>query len=150
MVQSDLVRFPSAEYLSSKALPDPVSQLIERERERHYRAEGAHFETAIYLSVTYRPPAKHESWFRRLFFVDAVTEDERALAYFIATTDTLTHDLSAGLDITPLDSGALLSFIQSSIIGEQVTVRPPKSSELSRSVLRTLAPNNRHQANNRR
>ena len=127
MVQTDLVRFPSAEYLSSKALPDPVSQLIERERERHYRAEGAHLETAIYLSVTYRPPAKHESWFRRLFFVDAVTEDERALAYFIATTDTLTHDLSAGLDITPLDSGALLSFIQSSIIGEQVTVRPPKS-----------------------
>jgi type IV secretion system protein VirB4 len=127
MVQTDLVRFPSAEYLSSEAIPDPVSQLIERERERHYRAEGAHLETAIYLSVTYRPPARHESWFRRLFFDDAVTEDERVLAHFIATTDTLSHDLSAGLDITALNSGELLSFIQSSIIGEQVTVRPPKS-----------------------
>jgi type IV secretion system protein TrbE len=56
MIQSDLVRFPSAEYLSSNAFPDPVSQLIERERAMHYRAEGTHFETAIYLTLTYRPP----------------------------------------------------------------------------------------------
>jgi type IV secretion system protein TrbE len=127
MIQTDLVRFPSAEYVSSDAIPDPVSQLIERERKTHYCAAGNHFETAIYLSVTYRPPAKHESWFRRLFFDDAVTEDERVLAYFTATTETLSHDLSASLDVTPLNSGELLSFIQSSIIGEQVTVRPPQS-----------------------
>lgn len=127
MIQADLVRFPSAEYLSSEAMLDPVSRLIEQQREMHYRDEGTHFETAIYLSVTYRPPAKHESFFRRLFFVDDVSEDERALAYFIATTDTLTHDLSANLDISPLNSGELLSFIESSIIGEQVTVRPPQA-----------------------
>jgi type IV secretion system protein VirB4 len=127
MIQSDLVRFPSAEYVNSNAFPDPVSQLIERERAKHYQAQGAHFETAIYLTLTYRPPAGRENWFRRLFLIDDLSDDDRSLAHFIATTDALRHDLSAYLDVTPLDSGALLCFIQSSIIGEQVTVRPPQS-----------------------
>jgi type IV secretion system protein TrbE len=56
-----------------------------------------------------------------------LSEDERALAHFIATTDAFAHDVSASVEMTPLDSGALLSFIQSSIISEQVTVQPPKS-----------------------
>ena len=63
----DLVRFYSADYIGSDAIPSPVGRLIEREREMHYRAEGAHLETAIYSSLTYRPPGRQDSFLRRLF-----------------------------------------------------------------------------------
>jgi type IV secretion system protein VirB4 len=127
MIQTDLVRFYSADYIGSDAIPSPVGRLIEREREMHYRAEGAHLETAIYSSLTYRPPGRQDSFLRRLFLVDDLRDDERNFENFLATTDAFSHDLSTNLQFTPLDSGALLSFIQSAILGEQVTIRPPES-----------------------
>ena len=60
MIQTDLVRFYSADYIGSDAVPSPVGRLIERERETHYRAEGVHLETAIYSSLTYRPPGRQD------------------------------------------------------------------------------------------
>ena len=127
MIQTDLVRFYSADYIGSDAVPSPVGRLIERERETHYRAEGVHLETAIYSSLTYRPPGRQDSFLRRLFLVDDLRDDERNFESFLATTDAFSHDLSTNLQFTPLDSGALLSFIQSAILGEQVTIRPPES-----------------------
>jgi type IV secretion system protein VirB4 len=127
MLQTDLVRFPSHEYIGGGRFPDPVTRLIEHERELHYRAEGAHFETAIYLSLTYRPPSERESRGRRLFFMQSTPDDERNLTHFRATSDALVRDLSAHLQFEPLDSGGLLSLIESFIIGEQVTIRPPQS-----------------------
>ena len=35
MIQTDLVRFYSADYIGSDAVPSPVGRLIERERETH-------------------------------------------------------------------------------------------------------------------
>jgi type IV secretion system protein TrbE len=126
MLQTDLVRIPSAEYIGASSFPDPVTRLIEHERELHYRAEGAHLETELYLSLTYRPPSRVESHARRLFFTQTEPDDERNLRYFRTTSASLVHDLSAHLELAPLDSGGLLSFIESCIVGEPVTVRPPR------------------------
>jgi type IV secretion system protein VirB4 len=126
MVQVDLVRFPSAEYLGGGEFPDATTRTIEHERELHYRAEGAHFDTAIYLTITYRPPSKRERRVMRLFVAEDIPDDQQNLAHFQTTTDALAHDLSAHLELTPLNSGQLLSFIESALIGEQVTIRPPR------------------------
>jgi type IV secretion system protein TrbE len=56
MVQTDLVRYHATDYIGAGLLPDPVSQLIENQRERHYRAQGSHLETVLSMSLTYRPP----------------------------------------------------------------------------------------------
>ena len=127
MLQTDLVRFPSFEYIGGGSFPDPATRLIEHERELHYRAEGTHYETGLYLSLTYRPPSERESWGRQLFFTQSTPDDERNLAHFLTTSDALAHDLSAHLQLEALNSGELLSLIESFIVGEQVSVRPPQS-----------------------
>src|SRR5260370_23015012 len=56
MYNVDLIRHPSVEY-TARTFPDPVSAMLDREREVQYSAEGRHFETACVLTITYRPPA---------------------------------------------------------------------------------------------
>jgi type IV secretion system protein TrbE len=126
MVQTDLVRYHATDYIGTGPLPDPVTQLIESQRERHYRAQGSHLETALSMSFTYRPPSNRESWARRLFFTDPSPDDERNLEYFLETTNAVAHDLGAHLALKAKDSDETLSFIESSIIGEPVHVRAPK------------------------
>src|SRR5690242_3962494 len=126
MVQSDLLRFYTTDYVSSRPLPDPVTQLIENQREKHYRTPGTHLKTALYQSLTYRPPSETENKARRLFFTDSAPDDERNLQHFLETTDGFAHDLSAYLRLDPLDSDEAVSFYESCIIGEQVQIRAPK------------------------
>ncbi len=125
MVQSDLVRYHATDYIGGGHLPDPVTQLIEHQRERHYKAQKTHLETAISMSITYRPPSDNENRARRLFFIDQSRDDERNLQYFLETTDALAHDLTAHLRLEAMNSEELLSFVESCIIGEQVQVRAP-------------------------
>jgi type IV secretion system protein VirB4 len=126
MVQTDLVRYHATDYIGGGPLPDPLTQLIERRRERHYREQKTHLETALNLSITYRPPSQAENRGRRLFFTQQTPDDERNLQHFIVTTDGLAHDLEAHLRLEAMDSDETLSFIESSIIGEQVQIRAPK------------------------
>jgi type IV secretion system protein TrbE len=126
MVQTDLVRYPTEDYAAGGAFPDPVTRLIEHQREAQYRRQGAHFESAIYFTITYRPPGKGANFGRSLFFRDRMSAEDRNLQHFLTTTDTLTHDLSAQLQLDPLGSAALMSFVESEIIGEQVRMRAPQ------------------------
>jgi type IV secretion system protein TrbE len=126
MVQTDLVRYHATDYIGAGPLPDPVSQLIENQRERHYRAQGSHLETALTMSFTYRPPSERVNRARRLFFTDPSSDDERNLEYFLETTDAAAHDFGAHLNLKAKNSDQALSFIESCIIGEPVLVRAPK------------------------
>lgn len=127
MIQTDLVRRYVADYIGSGPLPDPVTQLIENQRERHWRTDGTHLETAIVISLTYRPPSERENWIRRLFFTEPVPDYERDFQHFISTTDALAADLrGAELQLEPMNSDEALSFYESCIIGEQVRIRAPK------------------------
>jgi type IV secretion system protein VirB4 len=126
MLQTDLVRYPSIEYQGGGAFPDATTKTIEHERELHYRREGTPFETSTYLTLTWTPPSRYVSWGRKLFFTQKLVDEERNLITFRTATDALAHDLSAYLELTPLDNDETLSFIESSIIGEQVAVRAPR------------------------
>ena len=58
-------RTPALDYPKS-AFPDPVSALVDMERREQFREEGAHFESAYYLTLLWMPPAEEaaraESW----------------------------------------------------------------------------------------
>jgi type IV secretion system protein VirB4 len=146
MVQSDLVRYHATDYIGAGRLPDPVTQLIEHQRERHYKAQKTHLETAISMSITYRPPSENENRARRLFITDPSPDDERNLQYFLETTDALANDLTAHLRLEARNSEELLSFVESCIIGEQVQVRAPAVM----NYLRRSAPPGRYPATKHR
>jgi type IV secretory pathway VirB4 component len=52
--------------LPGVGFPDPVSALVEMERREQFREEGAHFESAYYLTLLWMPPAEEaaraEGW----------------------------------------------------------------------------------------
>jgi type IV secretion system protein VirB4 len=60
MIHVDALRTPTHDYPGGAKFPDRTTALIDAERRAQYEAEGAHFETAFYLTVTYLPPADFE------------------------------------------------------------------------------------------
>ena len=60
MVQCDAIRSRAPGYPEHGAFPDPVSKLIDDERRQQFMAEGAHFESEYFLTLTYLPPAEVE------------------------------------------------------------------------------------------
>jgi len=60
MIHVDAVRVPTNTYPEAGSFRDRTTALIDAERRAQYRAEGAHFETAFVMTVTYLPPADVE------------------------------------------------------------------------------------------
>ncbi|WP_395336845.1 conjugal transfer protein TrbE [Novosphingobium sp. BL-8H] len=110
--------------------PDPASWLVDRERRAALLAEGQHFESAFYLTLTWMPPAdSQDATGRRL--VDRADEAKgrdwrEALGGFIAETDRAL-DLFAGFmpEVRALDSGELLTFLHATISDRPHPVRVP-------------------------
>ncbi len=60
MVQCDAIRSRAPGYPDRGAFPDPVTRLIDDERREQFMAEGAHFESEYFLTLTYLPPVEAE------------------------------------------------------------------------------------------
>lgn len=60
MIQCDAIRSRADEYPAQGAFPDPITALIDEERRQQFLAEGAHFESDYFLSVTFLPPEETE------------------------------------------------------------------------------------------
>lgn len=60
MVQCDAIRTRAPGYPEDGAFPDPVTKVVDVERRQQFMAEGAHFESEYFLSLTYLPPAEAE------------------------------------------------------------------------------------------
>src|SRR5215217_1698776 len=60
MVQCDAVRTRAPGYPEDGAFPDPVTKVVDVERSQQFMAEGAHFESEYFLSLTYLPPVEAE------------------------------------------------------------------------------------------
>ena len=58
-------RIPAQDYPEC-VFPDPASALVERERREQFREQGAHFESAYFLTLVWMPPAEEaaraEGW----------------------------------------------------------------------------------------
>src|SRR5262249_29815919 len=60
MIQCDAIRSRAPEYPMPGAFPAPVTALIDEERRQQFSAEGAHYESEYFLSLTYLPPEQSE------------------------------------------------------------------------------------------
>jgi type IV secretion/conjugal transfer VirB4 family ATPase len=60
MVQCDAIRTRAPGYPERGSFPDPVTRIIDDERRQQFMAEGAHFESEYFLTLTYLPPVERE------------------------------------------------------------------------------------------
>ena len=67
-------RNPANAYPPS-AFPDPASSLVEFERRAQFEEEGAHFESAYYLTFLYLPPAEQASRAEAWLYENRARED---------------------------------------------------------------------------
>ncbi|AOR76371.1 conjugal transfer protein TrbE [Novosphingobium resinovorum] len=110
--------------------PDAASWLVERERRAAFLAQGAHYESAYYLTLTWLPPAdRQEAAGRRLVERPeaASGRDWRAdLSGFVAQTDRA-FDLFEGFmpEVRPLASGDLLTYLHGTISQHRHPVAVP-------------------------
>jgi type IV secretion system protein VirB4 len=68
MVQCDATRSLAPEYPAAGEFPDPVTRAIDEERRMQFLAEGAHFESEYFLTLTYLPPIHAEEKLRGWMF----------------------------------------------------------------------------------
>ena len=128
MLHVDAIRRPSVGYPKDGAFPDPTTRLIDDERRERYTAEGTHFESAYYLSLTYRPPAEIENRVSALF-LEGDGEGRQGwnqiLEIFEKTVTDIEDALSSRLTLARLDSAALLTYLHTCITGLRHEVRVP-------------------------
>jgi type IV secretion/conjugal transfer VirB4 family ATPase len=60
MVQCDSIRSQAPGYPAGQQFPDSITRVIDDERKEQFMAEGAHFESEYFLSLTYLPPVARE------------------------------------------------------------------------------------------
>src|SRR5579863_9288698 len=60
MIQCDAIRSRAPGYPEAGAFPDPVTRVIDDERRQQFMAEGAHYESEYFLTLTYLPPVEAE------------------------------------------------------------------------------------------
>jgi type IV secretion/conjugal transfer VirB4 family ATPase len=127
MYNVDLVRYPSVDY-PARTFPDPVSAMLDREREVQYSAEGRHFETRCVLTITYRPPADVQTKLAGLFVSGAPSRIDwrRQLDWFDQRLREFDDAIGPVWKITPLDLPALLSHLATCINGRMVRIAAPR------------------------
>jgi type IV secretion system protein VirB4 len=129
MYNVDLIRHPSVEY-PARTFPDPLSAMLDREREVHYSAEGRHFETTCVVTITYRLPADVQTKIAGVFLSGAPkrVDWKRQLEWFKQRLREFADAIGSVWKLTPLEMPALLSHLATCIIGrtrEIVAPRPP-------------------------
>jgi type IV secretion system protein VirB4 len=122
-------RSASTNYPNSQ-FPDPVSALIDSERKAQFEEEGAHFESAYFLTFLFLPPsedaARAENWLYEGRDRGAADPNELVRA-FIDRTDRL-FQLIAGFvpEIEWLDDAETLTYLHSTISTKRQRVRVPE------------------------
>ena len=98
MIQCDAIRSRAPEYPGPGAFPDPITTLIDEERRQQFSAEGVHYESEYFLSLTYLPPEQTEERVKGWMF-DGAQELKspagRALDYFRSRVDTFSDVFSS-------------------------------------------------------
>ena len=60
MVKCDSIRSQAPGYPEAHRFPDSITRIIDDERREQFMAEGAHFESEYFLTLTYLPPVARE------------------------------------------------------------------------------------------
>ena len=123
-------RVPAIDYPQSR-FPDPVSALVDRERREQFREEGAHFESAYYLTLLWLPPAEDaaraEGWMYEGGSRKGVDAAEW-LSQFIDRTSRIGHLLESFLpEFEWLDDARTLTFLHGTVSTRRQSVRVPET-----------------------
>ena len=127
MYNVDLIRQPSVEY-PTRTFPDPVSAMLDREREVQYSAEGQHFETTCVLTIIYRPPADVQTKIAALFLSGAPKQVDwrRQLEWFKQRLREFADAIGSVWRLTPLEMPGLLCHLATCIIGRRCEIAAPR------------------------
>ena len=68
LVHCDAIRCEVNEYAKQGAFPDSVTSLIDDERRAQFKAEGRHYESTYFISLTYLPPMQSEEKVKGFLF----------------------------------------------------------------------------------
>ena len=123
-------RTPALDYPDSE-FPDPVSALVDMERREQFREEGAHFESAYYLTLLWMPPAEEaaraETWFYEGRSTSGVDPWE-LLKGFTDRSDRV-FNLVEGFvpEVRWLDDAETLTYLHSTVSTRRQRVRVPET-----------------------
>jgi len=123
-------RLPAQTYPHS-AFPDAVSALVDRERAEQFAEEGAHFESAYFLTLLWLPPAEDaaraEGWLFEGRDRDGIDPWEMVRG-FVDQTDRLLNLLDGFMpEAAWLDDAETLSYLHSTISTRRQRVRVPET-----------------------
>ncbi len=127
MYNVDLIRHPSVEY-PARTFPDPLSAMLDSEREVHYSAEGQHFETTCVLTITYRPPADVQTKIAGVFLSGTPKriDWQRQLEWFKQRLREFADAINPVWKLTSLEMPALLSHLATCINGRICHITAPR------------------------
>jgi type IV secretion system protein VirB4 len=122
-------RSVSTNYPNSQ-FPDPVSALIDSERKAQFEEEGAHFESAYFLTLLFLPPGEDAARAERWLYEgrDRADSDPNELVRgFIDRTDRLFQLISGFVpEIEWLDDAETLTYLHSTVSTKRQRVRVPE------------------------
>jgi type IV secretion system protein TrbE len=123
-------RQPASTYPTSR-FPEPASALVEAERKAAFEEEGAHFESAYFLTFLYLPPTSETSATQRFFYegreqgtgIDA----REILNGFVDRTDRILQLLDGFMpECRWLDDAETLTYLHSCVSTRRQRVRVPE------------------------
>jgi type IV secretion/conjugal transfer VirB4 family ATPase len=134
MLNIDSLRIQSITYTPREQcfFQDATTALIDEERRQQNHMAGAHFENIYALCITYLPPPDYQSKISSFFIEDDTknykgTKDNFGIVLekFKTTVAELRGSFSARLQIRPMSSEELLTYLHSTLTGLTHLVRVP-------------------------
>jgi type IV secretion system protein TrbE len=121
----------SAQDYPESTFPDPVSRLVDREREEQFKEEDAHFESAYFLTFVWLPPPEEAARVEALLYEGrpdgASVDPNQILAHFIDRTDRVLQLVEGFVpEAAWLDSSETLTYLHSCISTRRQRVREPE------------------------
>src|SRR6266481_5006232 len=121
----------SAQDYPASQFPDPVSSLIEAERAAQFEEEGAHFESAYYLTFVFLPPAEEAARAESFLYegrVDGGSVDaQQILKGFVDRTDRVLQLIEGFVpEAAWLSDAETLTYLHSCISTRRHRVRVPE------------------------
>src|SRR6266566_931212 len=121
----------AAQRYPKSTFPDPVSALVDLERKAQFEEEGAHFESAYYLTFLFLPPAEEaaraEAWLYEGRNRDGGIDAHEVLKGFIDRTDRVLQLVEGFVpEAAWLSDEETLTYLHSTISTRRHRVRVPE------------------------
>src|SRR5450432_1780502 len=121
----------AAQHYPRSKFPDPVAALVDTERKAQFEEEGAHFESAYYLTFLFLPPAEEaaraESWLYEGRASGGSSDAHEILKGFIDRTDRVLQLIEGFVpEAEWLSDQETLTYLHSCISTKRQRVRVPE------------------------